>query len=403
MRVTSQNVPIFRPGGDQLAVRLDRPIGAIGGTAIFVHQLDASDDGAAAPVIARHLTERGLQVLSVAFAVSDGTSGETSGAAHDLPDIVAIAAYLRGAGTPADLLIGHGVGGAAILAVAADIPEARAVAVIGTPTDAAQIRRTISTGTKDAATGEAPSSGLLAALQDGALEKRIGAMDKALLILHAPTDDVVGIDNASAIFLAAKHPKSFVSLDGADHGLARAADPLYVAEMIAAWAWRYIPRSHHGAAADASIPANAVHVSETGVGKFQQELRVGAHRLLADEPAALGGGGTGPTPYDLLAMGLGACTAMTLRLYADRRNIALEHVEVLVTHEKRHAEDLADCADCPKDKAPRIDRFDRTLRLAGDLSDEERRKLIAIADRCPVHRTLEAGAEIVTHSEPLKD
>jgi len=235
---------------------------------------------------------------------------------------------------------------------------------------------------------------LLDDLEAVSFHDRIATMRKALLIFHAPTDGTVGIENASIIFQAAKHPKSFCSLDGADHLLTRREDAAYVAEMLAAWASRYIA----GAAAaeqEEALAAGTVSVSETGAGKFQQRVLAGAHRLLADEPADVGGMDSGPTPYDFLAIGLGACTSMTIRLYAERKQIPLDHVEVLVAHEKRHAED---CIDCEKESA-RIDYFDRILRLSGTLTEEQRASLIAIADRCPVHRTLEAGARIVTKAE----
>jgi putative redox protein len=218
-------------------------------------------------------------------------------------------------------------------------------------------------------------------------------MRKALLIFHAPADDTVGIENAGILFQAAKHPNSFCSLDGADHLLTRREDAAYVAEVLAAWASRYIAGG--AAAEEGALEDGVISLSESGAGKFQQQVRAGAHRLIADEPRDAGGMDSGPTPYDFLAIGLGACTSMTIRLYADRKQIPLDHVEVLVTHEKRHAED---CIDCEKDGA-RIDYFDRTLRISGKLTDEQRASLIAIADRCPVHRTLEAGARIVTKAE----
>jgi putative redox protein len=292
-----------------------------------------------------------------------------------------------------------------VLAAAGDIPEAKAVATIGAPADAAHVVKHFAAhldeirekGEAEVTLARRPfriRKQLLDDLEAVSFHDRIATMRKALLIFHAPTDGTVGIENAGIIFQAAKHPKSFCSLDGADHLLTRREDAAYVAEVLAAWASRSITGAAAAEEEDAP-PAGTVSVSETGAGKFQQRVLAGAHRLLADEPADVGGMDSGPTPYDFLAIGLGACTSMTIRLYAERKQIPLDHVEVLVAHEKRHGED---CIDCEKDSA-RIDHFDRILRLSGTLTEEQRASLIAIADRCPVHRTLEAGARIVTKAE----
>jgi putative redox protein len=211
--------------------------------------------------------------------------------------------------------------------------------------------------------------------------------------MHAPRDETVGIDNATRIFTAAKHPKSFVSLDTADHLLSRRADAEYAADIIAAWAGRFVAAVGEGEAARAPGP---VTVSETGEGKFQQQVVSGRHTLYADEPENAGGLDSGPSPYDYLAIALGACTSMTLRLYAERKKLPLEHVEVEVTHAKVHAKDCAEC----EEREGRLDRLERRIALAGDLSQDERARLLQIADKCPVHRTLEQSSVIVTR---LKD
>ena len=215
-------------------------------------------------------------------------------------------------------------------------------------------------------------------------------MRKALLIFHSPTDEIVAIDNASRIFTAAKHPKSFVSLAGADHLLSRRSDAAYVANVIRAWAERYLeaPQGASQAAGD----AKTVVVRETREGRFQQEVTVGAHRFLADEPLEVGGLDSGPGPYDLLLAGLGACTAMTLRLYAERKALALERVTVRLNHSRIHA---ADCADC-ETKEGMLDRIERAITLRGALDAEQRRRLLEIADKCPVHRTLTSEIDIRT-------
>jgi uncharacterized OsmC-like protein len=220
--------------------------------------------------------------------------------------------------------------------------------------------------------------------------ERIANLRKALLIFHSPTDEIVAIDNASRIFAAVKHPKSFVSLAGADHLLSRRSDAAYVANVIRAWAERYLeaPQGASQAAGD----AKTVVVRETGQGRFQQEVTVGAHHFLADEPLEVGGLDSGPGPYDLLLAGLGACTAMTLRLYAERKALPLERVTVRLNHSRIHA---ADCADC-ETKEGMLDRIERAITLRGTLDAEQRRRLVEIADKCPVHRTLTSEIDIRT-------
>jgi putative redox protein len=220
------------------------------------------------------------------------------------------------------------------------------------------------------------------------LEACLATLRKALLVLHSPTDDIVGIENASAIFLAAKHPKSFVSLAGANHLLSKRSDAVYVAEVIAAWSERYLDMVPEPDVA----PLQSVLVEETGNGKFEQSIVAGPHRYLADEPTSVGGNGSGPSPYEYLLAGLGACTSMTIRLYADLKKIPLRHVSVRLKHDKIHA---VDCENC-ETKEGKIDCIDREIALEGDLSAEQRGKLMEIADKCPVHRTLHAEIDVRT-------
>ena len=395
--------------GHSLAARWERPAGKPKATAIFAHCFTCSKDVFAASRIARELAARGFQVLRFDFTGLGASQGEFANTnfSSNVQDLLAAADYLRSQGRAPDLLIGHSLGGAAVLAAAGDIPEAKAVATIGAPADAAHVVKHFAAHV-DEIRGKGEAQVTLAGrkfhikkqflddLETASFRDRIAKMHKALLIFHAPTDNTVGIENAQAIFEAAKHPKSFISLDGADHLLSRREDAAYVAEVLSAWASRYI--TGETAEEEAGPPEGLVVVSETGAGKFQQSVRVGSHRLFADEPTDVGGTDTGPTPYDFLAIGLGGCTAMTMRLYAELKKIPLDHVEVLVRHEKRHAKD---CEDCDEKEGARIDHFDRTLRISGgDLTEAQRQKLIEIANRCPVHRTLEAGARINTTVEP---
>lgn len=322
----------------------------------------------------------------------------------NVADLVAAADHLRKMRRAPALLIGHSLGGAAALAAAAAVPETRAVVTIATPSDPGHVTglfRDRVEAIRERGHGEVEIGGrgfrirreFLDDVAEQRLLDRVKDLRKALLVFHSPVDATVGIENASKIFTAAKHPKSFVSLADADHLLSRRSDAVYVANVLAAWAERYldaIPAGSTGA------EPRAVQVIETREGKFQQAITVGPHRIVSDEPLAVGGLDSGPNPYDLLLAGLGACTAMTLRLYADRKKLPLERVSVSLRHGKVHA---ADCAAC-ETKEGMIDRIERTITLEGSLDEDERAKLGEIADKCPVHRTFESEIEIRTMLEP---
>jgi putative redox protein len=227
------------------------------------------------------------------------------------------------------------------------------------------------------------------------LEEKIRTLGRALLVLHAPRDKVVGIENASRIFLAARHPKSFISLDDADHLLSRPKDASYAAGIIAAWAARYIPEARVEIA-----EAEHVLVRKTGEGKFQNLVVAGRHTLIADEPAAAGGLDTGPNPYDYLSIALGACTAMTLRVYAEHKKLALGRVAVEVRHGKVAADHCADCGEVAEGRSGKIDRFEHIIRIEGEIDAGLAAKIVEIAEKCPVHRTLESSPAVVTRVAP---
>ncbi len=389
--------------GERLSALLDRPVGPPRAYALFAHCFTCGKDIHAAKRIAAGLTALGIAVLRFDFTGLGSSEGEFANTtfSSNVGDLVAAARHMRAQGHAPALLIGHSLGGAAILAAAGSIPEARAVATIAAPFDPAHVTHLFrdqldtirESGELEVSLGGRPFSIKREFLDDIETQKqseRIAQLRKALLIFHSPTDDTVGIDNASAIFLAAKHPKSFVSLAGADHLLSGKADAAYVANVIAAWTERYLDMPMPLANIEAE--ADAVTVTETGLGKFQQTIRAGRHVLTADEPVAQGGLDSGLAPYDLVLAGLGACTAMTLRLYADRKSLPLERVSVALNHSRIHA---ADCEMC-ETKEGMLDRIDRVLTLSGDLDDEQRKRLMEIADKCPVHRTLTSEIDIRT-------
>jgi len=390
--------------GDRLAARLDLPDGSPLAYALFAHCFTCGKDIHAASRIAAALARLGIATLRFDFTGLGGSDGEfaNTGFSSNVEDLVAAAEHMREAGRPVSLLIGHSLGGAAVLAAASRLDEVCAVAVIGAPMQVDHVVHQFSEHVPAIeAHGEAlvnlagrPFTIRKSFLEDAREQdqkSRIAKLKRPLLVMHSPVDTVVDVDNARAIFKRAQHPKSYVSLDDADHLLSRRADAEYAAGVLAAWAARYLPAAEPPAV-EAEPPAGAVVVEETGRGRFQQAVSAGRHRLLADEPASLGGTDSGPGPYDLLLAGLGACTAMTLRLYADKKGLPLAGVQVVLRHDRIHA---ADCADCAT-KEGRIDGIERQIVLLGDLGETERERLLEIADRCPVHRTLQSEIRIRT-------
>jgi putative redox protein len=292
-----------------------------------------------------------------------------------------------------------------VLAAAHRIPEARCVVTVAAPSDPAHVAGLFKEqvgAIRDKGEAEVTLAGrpfrvrreFLDDIAEQMLMDRVAHLHKALLIFHAPTDELVGIDNATRIFVTAKHPKSFVSLAGADHLLSKKSDAVYVANIIAAWAERYVDAPETTSEEESEV--NTVLVRETGGGKFQQEVLSGPHRFLADEPVKVGGLDAGPGPYDLLLAGLGACTAMTLRLYAEQKKLPLTRVSVRLSHNKIHAEDCASC----ETKEGMLDRIDRAITLEGNLDETQRKRLMEIADKCPVHRTLTSEIDIRTVERP---
>ena len=396
--------PVTFPGafGTSLAARLDAPAGPPLAYAIFAHCFTCSKESKAASAISAALAERGFAVLRFDFTGLGGSEGDFANTnfSSNVDDLVAAADFLRREHRAPALLVGHSLGGTAVLAAASRIPEAAAVATIGSPFDPAHVLGLIKDSLEkidaegDARVGIAGRDfRIKKQFLDDIRAQKIGAaverLGKALMVMHSPRDAIVNIDNAARIFIAAKHPKSYVSLDPADHLLLRREDALYAGEVLAAWASRYVAPSPE---ATPALPAGAVLVRETREGKFTNQVFAGRHVIHADEPLEAGGLDTGLSPYDLLCASLGACTAMTLRSYADLKGIALERVSVELKHEKIHA---ADCAEC-ETREGKIDRIDRLITLEGDLVPQQRARLLEIADKCPVHRTLHSEVMIKT-------
>jgi uncharacterized OsmC-like protein/alpha-beta hydrolase superfamily lysophospholipase len=396
--------------GQTLAALLDRPDGEIRAVALFAHCFTCGKHNRAARHIADGLKQRGIAALRFDFTGLGASEGEFANTtfSSNVDDLVAAADHLRHTLAAPSILIGHSLGGAAVLAAAHRIAEARAVVTIAAPFDPAHVAglfrdQVAEIGEKGEV--EVTLAGrtfhIRRALLDDIAEQNLSAqisnLRKALLVFHSPTDDTVGIDNASRIFTMAKHPKSFISLTGADHLLSRSSDAEYVAHVIAAWAERYLDMAATADVVD-EIAERSVLVRETRNGQFQQEITTGKHRLLADEPLQAGGLDTGPGPYDLLLAALGTCTSMTIRLYAERKQIPLVRTLVRLRHDKIYA---ADCANC-ETKEGKIDHIAREISFEGDLDAATRARLLEIADKCPVHRTLKSELDIRTVEKPAE-
>lgn len=403
MSARSQKISFTSTQGHELSALLDLPAGDVRAYAVFAHCFTCSKDVFAAARISSGLAELGIGVLRFDFTGLGASGGEfvNSNFSSNIDDLLSAIDFMRQNYKAPSILIGHSLGGAAVLAAAGEVPEAKAVATIGAPGDAAHVTKSFQADIERIEReGEAEVTlagrrfpirkQFLDDLEEHDLSAKIASLRKALLILHAPRDEVVGIENASKIFNAAKHPKSFVSLDDADHLLTKREDALYVARVLSAWAGRYM--DEEAPEREDSGP-QAVTVSETGGGKFQQRVVIGRHRLTADEPEKQGGLDSGPTPYDFLSIALGACTSMTLRLYAEHKKLELGAISVTVDHKKVHAKD---CAECAEGREGYIDRFERTIRIAGGAGADLAEKIVEIAGKCPVHKTLERSSVVVT-------
>ncbi|ULJ76536.1 bifunctional alpha/beta hydrolase/OsmC family protein [Rhizobium gallicum] len=405
MAFNTQRLQFAGHSGATLAARLDMPNGPLRAYALFAHCFTCSKDLAAARRIAAELAREGIAVMRFDFTGLGSSEGEfaSTNFSSNVADLLSAVDYLRQHYRAPSVLIGHSLGGAAVLAVARNIPEVRAVATIGAPADVGHVLKNFGTSLEEiekSGAAEVDLAGRTFLLRKQFVEDArahrikdaVASLKKPLLILHAPLDETVGIENANEIFLAARHPKSFISLDKADHLLTDIEDAAFAGRVISGWLTRYL-------AADTPQGTGViehVRVTETGEGKFQNSVQAGSHRLFADEPGNLGGLDSGPSPYDFLSIALGACTSMTLRIYADHKKLTFGRIGVDVSHAKIHVKDCEDCTEAERRGSGRIDRFERVISIDGEVSGELRSKIAEIADKCPVHRTLEAMAKIKT-------
>ena len=401
-----ENIRFENRDGVALAGVLHTPPG--GGweaCAVFAHCFTCTKNVKAAVHIADALAESGIAVLRFDFTglgQSEGAFEDTTFSSN-VSDLVDAAAWMAETHGAPSVMVGHSLGGTAAMAAAAEIDSVRAVATIGSPADAEHVLHLIDSDIETIEReGEAQVTlagrpfrvrkDFIDDVRAQHVRDGIRSLRRALLIMHSPVDELVPIDEASRIYESALHPKSFVSLDDADHLLTRPRDSRYAAQVLAAWASRYVGDNEAAAKEHAAHVPGSVNAEAALADGFLTRLNADGHRLLADEPASYGGTDLGPTPYDLLSAALGSCTAMTINFFARRESIPLQSVDVAIEHEKIHAED---CIHCDT-RTGKIDRFNRRIRLHGDLDREQRDLLLKIADRCPVHKTLHAEVDIVT-------
>jgi putative redox protein len=396
-RITFQNAE-----GHALAAIIEQPDRNPRAYALFAHCFTCGKDNSAASRIARRLAGAGIAVLRFDFTGLGGSDGDFANTnfSSNVEDLLAAADYLRKEHEAPALLVGHSLGGAAVIAAAARLPEVTAIATIAAPSSPEHVIKQFAVATNQIETeGEAEVSlggrsfrirrEFLDDLRDHAAAERVTSLKRALLVMHAPMDATVAIDEASALFVAAKHPKSFVSLDGADHLLSNIADAQYAADTIAAWASRYLPAVEE--TQRPKVAGGEVVVTE-GNQRFLREITSDDHAWLGDEPKRVGGDNLGPDPYEHLLAALGTCTSMTMRMYAIRKSWPLDHVSIRLTHSRKYADDCAECEESER----RIEVIKRAIDIEGDLTDAQRQRLLEIADRCPVHRTLEGTLAIRT-------
>jgi putative redox protein len=388
--------------------RIDLPLsGDPVAYALFAHCFTCSKNLRAVGHITQTLAHHGIATLRFDFAGlgdSEGDFADTNFSSN-VADLVAASGFLADSYQAPEVIVGHSHGGAVALKAAAGLESVRAVVTLGTPATPEHIKRHLvgdldaieSTGQAEVVLAGRPftiKKQFLDDIESADLDNAIRALDRPLLVLHSPLDNAVGVENAARILELARHPKSFISLDNADHLLSDESDARYVAEVVASWADRYISGSltSHSQPDFVADAPESVTMVRTG-DSFRTEIVSNGFPLVADEPASVGGTNTGPTPYDYLLTALGSCTSMTLRMYADKKDWPLEEVIVRLTHRKVHARDCDDC----EAGGGYVDHITREVELVGALDEEQRQRLLEIADRCPVHKTLHG--EVVVRND----
>ena len=404
MKGVTEQFNFTNANSQELSGRLELPATKPVAFALFAHCFSCNKNVHAATRISRALRDQGIAVLRFDFTGLGASEGDFANTnfSSNLDDLRSAVTALRESHQAPSLLVGHSFGGTAMLFLASEIEEVRVVASIGAPSEPNEISKLLGAATVDRIETEGSAQVQLGAqafqisrqfltdISSASLQQRLKELKKPVVVFHAPHDEVVSIEHADKIVAAANHPKSFISLDGANHLLSRREDSEFVGDILAQWVARYLPRSSDASANDeTSFP---VVVTERS-GSLTQDITAGHHSMIADEPIGVpGGNDLGMTPYDLLLAALGACTSMTLRMYANHKKLDLKGVTVELAHDRIHASDCETCEDQPR----KVDHIRRYIKFDGDLTEPQRKRLLEIADKCPVHRTIMNQKQIVT-------
>ena len=397
----SERITFENAEGIALSGRIDFPVaGSPKAYVLFAHCFTCGKNLLSVDNISRAMTQEGMAVLRFDFTGLGQSSGDfaDSNFSSNLRDLEAAYDFMSTHYQAPQIMMGHSLGGAAVLHISGKLEAVKAVITVGAPSTPAHVRHILKDGEEalqkegvaEVNIGGRPfkmKKQFLDDLEQNDSQDPIGSLGKPLLIMHSPIDSIVGIDNATEIYLSAKHPKSFISLDDADHLLLKEADSRYVGQVSSSWASKYIiDQSDNKVAPEGEVWARMEGDS------FTTEIMAGDHKMLADEPASVGGKDLGPSPYGYLLSALGACTTMTLKMYADHKKIDLESVEIQLTHDKIHVRD----GENSERPGAKIDQIKRKIKVTGNMTDEQKARMIEIADRCPVHKTLEGKPLIIT-------
>ena len=388
--------------GQILSGRLELPNQKPKAYALFAHCFTCSKNVRAAATISRKLTESGIGVLRFDFTGLGNSEGDFSNTnfSSNVQDLVSACNHLGEKFEHPALLVGHSLGGAAVLKASSLLPNVKAVATLAAPSDAAHVSHMFEDHKleiNEKGLAEVKLAGrdftikkqFLEDIEEVKVLEDFKQTNRALLVMHSPTDNTVSIEHATKIFMNAKHPKSFVSLDNADHLISAIEDAEYAATVIGAWANKFLPAIQD---LRPSLDNSQVVIKSRKGLKYTQDVFSKDHHFVMDEPKRLKGNDLGMNPYEILLASLGGCTAMTMKMYAERKGFDLQDVEVKLKHEKVHSNDCAEC----ETKEEMVDQITKEIAISGNLSDDEKRSLFSIAERCPVNRTLKGEVNIIS-------
>ncbi|MFT4780963.1 MAG: putative OsmC-like protein/pimeloyl-ACP methyl ester carboxylesterase [Psychroserpens sp.] len=400
----NQKLKVINKKGHKLQAYLELPANQKPNYfAIFAHCFTCSSSLSAVRNISRALTNHGFGIVRFDFTGLGRSEGEFADShfSANVDDLIAVSDFIKEHYEAPSLLVGHSLGGAAVLVAASKLDNIKAVATVGAPATISHVKHLFSHGIDDIKNkgrvavniGGRPfkiDEEFVSDFDKTDLPAVVKALRKPLLILHSPTDTIVGIKNAEQLYNNAHHPKSFVTLDDADHLLSKTRDSSYAGDIIGAWVKRYFPQQENKML-DTSGEQLVAHLN-LKEDNFTTTIQTAKHNFIADEPDSVGGDDFGPSPYDFISAGLAACTVMTLKIYAERKKWDLQEVYAHITYSKKHSDDLM----LDVDKPTRIDHLSKKLTFIGDLDESQRQRLKEIASKCPVHKTLQSEVIIDT-------